>query len=150
MARPLHPPAFTLHPAPWVGNPWGGVHRERSAVCLGGALIVASALLLSSGCAGVSPVQVGQTAGTVAGAAIAPGIGAPLGSLVGLMAGLLVQGQVDKVTEQRERRELGDQLASARPLPSIEAAQPQGPPTRVWVDETIHDGRQIAGHFDVR
>ena len=113
-------------------------------------MLAATGLLLFSGCAGVSPVQVGQTAGTIAGSAIAPGVGAPLGSLVGLMAGLLVQGQVDKATESRERRELGAQLASATPSPSVEAALPQGPPTRVWVDETVHDGRRIDGHFDAR
>ena len=106
---------------------------------------------LCTGCAGVSPTQVGQTAGTIAGSAIAPGIGAPIGSLVGLIAGMLVQGQVDKVTEKRERKELGDQMTTTAqaPAPPQETA-PLGAPTRVWVDETVKNGRLVAGHFDVR
>ena len=104
-----------------------------------------------AGCAGVPPAQVAQTAGTIAGSAIVPGIGAPIGSLVGLVAGMLIQGQVDKVTEKRERKELGSQMdagASAPVLP--QEAAPPGTPTRVWVDETVQRGRLVAGHFDVR
>ena len=59
-----------------------------------------------SGCAGLPPAQVGQTAGTIAGAAIVPGIGAPIGALVGMLAGMVVQGELDKVTEKHERRDL--------------------------------------------
>ena len=66
---------------------------------------------LLGGCAAIPPAQVGQTAGTIAGAALVPGVGAPLGALVGLLAGMLVQGEVDKVNEKRERRDLSDQLA---------------------------------------
>ena len=104
-----------------------------------------------AGCAGVPPAQIAQTAGTIAGSAIAPGIGAPIGSLVGLVAGMLVQSQVDKVTEKRERKELGDQMAtgSSAALPPQEPP-PSGTPTRVWVDETMRNGRLVAGHFDVR
>lgn len=111
-----------------------------------------SLLLLGAvGCAGVSPAQVGQTAGTIAGAAIAPGVGAPIGALVGLLAGMAVQGQVDKVVEKHERQELGDQLAGGSPATSDGQAQaPAGEPTRVWVDETEQDGRVIAGRFEVR
>ena len=99
----------------------------------------------------MSPAQVGQTAGTIAGAAIAPGVGAPFGALVGLLAGMVVQGKVDQATEKRERRELGDQLAVGTPPPAAPRADaPQGEPTRVWVDETAHDGRLAAGHFEIR
>lgn len=107
-------------------------------------------ILTLSGCAGVSPAQVGQTAGTIAGSAIAPGVGAPLGALVGLLAGMVVQGHVDQATEQRERKELGEQLARG-PLAASETAGPvEGMPTRVWVEETVHEGRLIAGHFETR
>lgn len=112
-----------------------------------GALVAVSL----GGCAGISPSQVGQTVGTIAGSAIVPGVGAPLGALVGLLAGLLVQGKVDQVTETRERKELGDQLATdTGPAPSDAVAPPLGEPVRVWVDETVHDGRMVAGHFDTR
>ena len=72
--------------------------------------------VMASGCAGVSPAQVGQTAGTIAGAAIVPGVGAPIGALAGLLAGMVVQKQVDKVTEKRERKELGDRMGAALSL----------------------------------
>ena len=114
-------------------------------------LVAVAAASLCAGCAGASPVQIGQAAGSIAGSAIAPGVGTQLGTLVGLVAGLLVQGQVDKVTEKRERVELGSQMASGMPAP----ATPQEPvmagtPTRVWVDEAVQSGRMIAGHFDTR
>ena len=112
-------------------------------------LVGVTMALAITGCAGVSPVQVGQTAGTIAGGAIAPGIGAPLGALVGLLAGMVVQGEVDKSTEQRERRDLGKQLARGS-HPTSDAALPEGMPTRVWVDETVHKGRLIAGRFETR
>ena len=107
-------------------------------------------MFASSGCAGVQPAQVGQTAGTIAGAVIAPGIGAPVGALVGLLTGLVVQGHMDKVTEKRERKELGETLAAGSSPVAEQGAPPQGEPTRVWVDETVRDGRLIAGHFDTR
>lgn len=114
-------------------------------------LVAVIALGLGAGCAGVSPTHVGQTAGTIAGSVIAPGIGAPIGSLVGLMAGLLVQGRVDKVTETRERKELGSQMATTAQAPALpQEAAALGVPTRVWVDETLRDGRLMAGHFDTR
>ena len=107
-------------------------------------------MVLVSGCAAIPPSQVGQTAGTIAGAALAPGIGAPIGALVGLLAGMVVQGEVDKATEKRERNELGEQL-TVRSSPSSELERPlQGEPIRVWVDEIVQEGRLIAGHFDVR
>ena len=110
-----------------------------------------ASVFLSSGCAGVSPVQVGQTAGTIVGAVIAPGIGPPLGAIAGLLAGMLVQGEVDKVTEKRERKTLGDQLATGgASKASEESGPPRGEPTRVWVDETVQGGRLIPGHFEVR
>jgi len=113
-------------------------------------LVGVTGLALAAGCAAMPPAQVGQTAGTIAGAAIAPGVGAPLGALVGLLAGMVVQGHVDKATEQRERKELGEQLAAGAPsgLSPTHASTPHGQPTRVWVDEAVEDGRLIAGHFD--
>ena len=115
-------------------------------------LVGCMSALLCAGCAGVSPAQVGQTAGTIAGAVIAPGVGAPLGAIVGLLAGMVVQGQVDKVTEKHERKSLSDELSAGSSPPNVEAsaAPPQGQPQRVWVDEIVKDGRLIAGHFDVR
>jgi len=107
-------------------------------------------MALAGGCANVPPAQVGQAAGTIAGGAIIPGIGAPVGALVGLLAGMLVQGHVDRTTETRERKELGDQLTTARPAGSQEAASADGQSIRVWVDETVKNGRLVAGHFDVR
>ena len=107
-------------------------------------------VVLACGCASVPPAQVGQTAGTIAGAAIVPGIGAPIGALIGLLAGMMVQGEVDKATEHRERKELGDQLAARSSAAPETTAPPQGQPTRVWVDETFKDGRLLAGHFDTR
>ena len=113
-------------------------------------LVGLCSILLCGGCAGVSPAQMGQTAGTIAGAAVAPGVGAPIGALVGLLAGMVIQGQVDKVTEKHERKELGEQLASGVPPSAGENIPPQGEPTRVWVDETLGGGRLVAGHFEVR
>ena len=119
----------------------------RSHFLVGGVAF----LFALSGCAGVPPAQVAQTAGTIIGSAIAPGVGAPLGSLVGLLAGMVVQGQVDKATEIQERQELGNRLGGAAPSATgSAAAAAQGEPTRVWVDEAMHGGRLIAGHFDVR
>jgi len=102
------------------------------------------------------PQQLGQVMGTVAGSVIAPGIGAPIGGLVGLLTGMVVQKEVDQVTEQRERVELGDQLATPPPGAAPEAHVPSltgaagGGATRVWVDETWRDGRLVAGSFEER
>jgi len=76
--------------------------------------------------------------------------GVPAGPIVGTLTGILVQGQVDKATEKRERKELGEQLAvgSRAAQPAGANASPQGEPVRVWVDESVSDGRLIAGHFD--
>lgn len=113
-------------------------------------VIGALGTIVLCGCAGVSPSQVGQTAGTIAGAAVAPGVGAPLGALVGLLAGMVVEGQVDRATERRERVELGEQLADDPALAADRVGAPHNQPVRVWVDETVHEGRVVAGHFDVR
>ena len=115
------------------------------------ALALSAALV--SGCAGISPTQAGQTAGTIAGAALIPGIGAPIGALAGMLVGILIQGHVDKVTERQERHALGEELRTGRAQPTTTAQaelETVGTPTRVWVDETMKDGRLIAGHFDVR
>jgi hypothetical protein len=104
-----------------------------------------------AGCAGVSPTQVGQTAGSIAGAALAPGFGMPLGALLGTLAGLVFEQQLDQVREKQERVELGDQLARpSSPIPSESSTPPAGIPTRVWVDERVESGRLLAGHFEVR
>ena len=115
------------------------------------ALIVSSAVLLPLGCASVAPQQVGQMLGTVAGAVAAPGIGAPIGGLVGLLAGMVVQKQVDKVTEKRERVDLGHELKTT-PTAATAAAGTElvGTPTRVWVDETFQNGRVTPGSFQQR
>ena len=113
-------------------------------------LVGAAVLWLAAGCAAVPPAQIGQTAGTLAGAAIVPGIGAPIGAVIGAMAGMLVQGQLDKATEKRERKDLGDQLRPGTADPGGGDAAPQGTPVRVWVDETVREGRLVTGHFDVR
>ena len=114
-------------------------------------LVGALSVVCLGGCASVPPAQVGQTAGTLAGAAIVPGIGAPIGALAGLLAGMLVQGELDKATETRERKELGERMAHGTPpAAGVPAEAPRGAPVRVWVDETLHDGRLIAGHFDTR
>ena len=103
----------------------------------------------SSGCAALPPAQVGQTIGMIAGAAALPGPGAPIGALAGLLAGMVVQNQIDKNTEKRERKDLGHELGMGKS--DDEAARPpSGEPTRVWVDETTQNGHVIAGHFDVR
>lgn len=113
-------------------------------------LVGVLSLWLVGGCAGVSPVQVGQTAGTIAGSLLAPGVGGPVGALVGLLGGMLVQGEVDKVVAKRERHDLGGQLAGRPAADGSLEMPPAGEPTRVWVDETIRDGRLAAGHFEVR
>ena len=118
--------------------------RNFRSVLVGGGL----AALLAGGCAGVPPAQAVQTAGTIIGSAIAPGIGAPIGSLIGLLAGLVVQDQADKANEKQERKDLSGRMGTA--AAGGEDAPPQGEPVRVWVDETVHDGRLLAGHFDVR
>ena len=118
--------------------------RDFRSVLVGGGL----AALLADGCAGVPPAQVAQTAGTIVGSAIAPGIGAPIGSLIGLLAGLVVQDQADKANEKQERKDLSGRMGTV--AAEGEGTPPQGEPVRVWVDETVHDGRLLAGHFDVR
>ncbi|MBI4597091.1 MAG: hypothetical protein HY737_01635 [Candidatus Omnitrophica bacterium] len=108
---------------------------------------MATAGVLVAGCASLPPSQAGYTAGAIAGSAIAPGIGAPLGGLVGLLAGFVVEKQMDKINERHERKTLADQLGHG---PSTVGAGWSGQLTRVWVDETVRDGRQIDGHFDAR
>ena len=102
-----------------------------------------------AGCAGVSPIQIGQTIGTIAGAVIAPGVGAPFGALLGTLAGIGVEQQVDKGREKQERVDLGKQLGPGPSAPGA-AEVPVGSPTRVWVDERLVNGRLIGGHFDTQ
>ena len=105
---------------------------------------------LVAGCSGLSPTQVGQTAGAIAGGAIIPGIGFPLGTLVGTLAGLVVEGQMEKAHEKQERVDLSKHLAP----PVSSGAQPRlggvGEPARVWVDERLENGRLVNGHFEFR
>ena len=113
--------------------------------------ILVISLLVLSGCGGMSPSQLGQALGTIAGSAIAPGVGTPIGALVGTLAGLVVEGEVDKGREKKERVELNQQLNGARSAKAgTETSPPGGTPTRVWVDEQWQEGRLIAGHFESR
>ncbi len=108
-------------------------------------------VVVLSGCSSVSPPQVGQAVGGIIGTAIAPGVGTQLGSIAGMLAGMLAQGQIDKANEKRERRTLGDQMATkGASLRTESPVLASGTPTRVWVDETVQDGRLIAGHFDTQ
>ena len=109
-----------------------------------------AASLIGAGCSAISPTQIGQTAGSIAGGAIAPGVGVPFGALVGTLAGLVVERHMDKAREQKERVELGQQLQTAAARPTVNAAELTGPMRRVWVDETVAQGRMIAGHFESR
>jgi len=112
--------------------------------------LVAAVGVACCGCASVPPAQVGQTVGAIIGSAIAPGLGAPLGSLAGLLGGMLVQGRMEKATEGRERKTLGEQLAAGSPTGPDGSPVETGEPARVWVDETVQQGRLIAGHFETR
>ena len=122
--------------------------RDLRRFLVGGSL----SLAVLNGCASVPPGQIAQTAGTIIGSVIAPGIGAPIGSLVGMLTGLVLQGQVDRANERHERTVLSEQMGGAAPAggPSDSSTNPSGPPARVWVDETLRDGRLVAGHFEVR
>ena len=122
--------------------------RDLRRIVVGGTL----SLLVASGCASVPPGQIAQTAGTIIGSAIAPGIGAPIGSLVGMLTGLVLQGHIDRANEKHERTVLNDQLGGPGQVAggSGSSADPSGVPTRVWVDETLRDGRLAVGHFEVR
>ena len=106
--------------------------------------------MTTAGCSGVSPTQVGQTAGGIAGSFIAPGVGTQLGALVGTLAGMVVEQQVDKVREKKERADLGHQLNTPSDGTQPNTPQPTGTPTRVWVDEQLQRGRLLVGHFEVR
>ncbi len=109
------------------------------------AALTGAALIISSGCA-TAPAAISQTAGMLAATAGVPGLAVP----VTLLTGLLLQHHIDKTTETRERRELSDQMAGSveAPLGSVTPGDPAGQPERVWVDETVRDGRRIAAHFD--
>ena len=114
---------------------------------------IALSLGCLAGCSSVSAPQVGQTVGSIVGTVIAPGVGTTLGSLAGMMAGMLAQGEIDKSTEKKERKVLGEQMS--RPDAAGLAAQApvmiaSGIPTRVWVDETTQNGQLNTGHFETR
>lgn len=112
-------------------------------------VVLCIGFLVLPGCATLHPQALGQTIGTIVGAAVAPGVGAPVGAIVGLLTGTLLQRSVDKVTAKYERADLGQRLNT----PSDGTVLTRDPgsvgaPTRVWVDETVMDGRVIAGRFD--
>lgn len=113
--------------------------------------VMSVTLLAAAGCASVPASQIGQTAGTIIGAAVAPGVGAPVGAAIGMLGGMLVQGRIDQHVETRERRELADQLGQPASAGAPGAsAQFQGQAVRVWVDETVVNGRIVPAHFDVQ
>ena len=116
-------------------------------------MLLAATLIGAVGCAALpSASQAGNTVGSIAGSLIAPGVGMPIGALVGTVLGMVIDGQVDKVRERKEQGELARQLASM-PAPAgggLEPAIIGGTPTRVWVDESLTEGRVIAGRFEVR
>ena len=107
-------------------------------------------MLLGAGCANIMPHQAGQVVGAVVGSAVAPGIGTPIGSMLGALAGLVVQREMNRVDEKRERVELGHRVkpGDAPGAAPDAAGPPAGVLTRVWVDEMLDNGRLIAGHFD--
>ena len=108
-------------------------------------------MFFMTGCAGMSPSQVGQTTGSIAGAILAPGVGMPLGALVGTLAGLVVEDQVDHARQKNERVALNQQLHAPSSAAGGGGSEPTvGQPTRVWVDESIQQGRRTLGHFEVR
>ena len=115
-------------------------------------VVAGFSLVLVSGCAAISPVQIGQTVGMIGGATAVPGVGAPVGALLGTIVGTIFQKRVDQETEQRERKELAEQLGTPAVVTSQSKpiAPPQGEPVRVWVDEFMQDGNILAGRFEVR
>ena len=122
--------------------------RVFRPILVGGALSV----FMVGGCAGVPPAQIAQSAGTIIGSAIAPGIGAPIGSLIGMVAGLVLQDHADRANERHERTVLTEQMGGRGQSAEASGSSmvPEGPPVRVWVDETMREGRLVAGHFEVR
>lgn len=102
-------------------------------------------LVLVSGCSGVSATQLGHTVGALAGIAVPAA--SPVTTLVGMLAGMMVDHNIQKAEDNRERRSLSDQLGVGSPGASAAAI---GDPVRVWVDETVREGRILSGHFDVR
>lgn len=77
---------------------------------------------------------------------MAPGIGVPMGSVLGSLAGMVIQREMNKADEKRERVELGRHV---KPGDAVEAVQAPRPPARVWIDETLQGGRMTAGHYEV-
>ena len=123
----------------------------RRAVCL-----LSPAFLFSSGCAALPPAQAGQVAGTLLGAAVAPGVGGAVGSMLGTLAGIVLQQGMDKAQEGKERADLGNRLDPDGPGHSPSGGKQGGTQIlignleRVWVDETVSDGRVLAGHYEQR
>lgn len=101
----------------------------------------------------MSAPQLGQAIGSIAGSAIAPGVGTTLGGLAGIMAGMVAQGQIDKATEKKEQKILSEQMDrpnQQNPAASEAMVIAAGEPTRVWIDETMQNGKVSPGHFEAR
>jgi heme O synthase-like polyprenyltransferase len=102
---------------------------------------------LCGGCANISPAYACHAVGNIIGVAF----GTPLGPLGGMLAGMVLERQMDTHTENTERRKLSEALAGPpAQAPGGAALAAAGEPVRVWVDETVQEGRTIPGHFDVR
>ena len=111
-------------------------------------LITVALAFVVGGCASYPPSQAGYTLGALAGSILVPGLGGPIGSLAGMLAGLAVEKQVDKANEGKERVVLNKQLGTETQQQPTDATA--GELTRVWVDETIQNGREIEGHFEAK
>ena len=120
-----------------------------------------SAIALS-GCASVSPQEIGYLIGALAGGAVGSAPGAAAGALLGTAAGSLIAKPIEHAQEEKERQSLQQQLSG--PPGSVAAATAQVPPMttsataqvdtshpqRVWIDEQVISGRVMPGHFDAR
>ena len=109
------------------------------------------AAIAASGCAhGVTGAGIGHVVGGAAGL-IAPPL-APVGAILGYVMGASVdqwlantpEAKAREADRQRQERQLLDQQMVGGFGPA--GGQP-GEPVRVWIDETLHDGRLVAGHF---
>src|SRR3989338_3873700 len=102
-------------------------------------------LVLVSGCSGMSATQLGHAVGALVAVAV-PAV-SPATTLIGTLAGMMIDNKIQKAEDSLERRSLNDQLGVGSPGAAAAAI---GDPVRVWVDETVREGRVLAGHFDVR
>jgi outer membrane lipoprotein SlyB len=108
------------------------------------------AFLFTCGCASVSPTQAGHTAGAFIGGVILPGIGMPIGTAVGYLAGLVVEKKIDEDRDKKEKVELSQKLQDPPESSNISSNLSAEYPGRIWIDEQVHEGKLIAGHFEER